>query len=51
MLLRDLGRAVPAEDIAIFLLDPTAPLPSGGAWLVSLPKPKKFRLSRPEACA
>ncbi|MBX6366871.1 MAG: alpha/beta hydrolase [Rhodospirillales bacterium] len=29
MLLRDLGRAVPTKDIAAWVLDPSAPLPSG----------------------
>jgi acylglycerol lipase len=29
MLLRDLGRALPVDDIASFVLDPAAPLPSG----------------------
>lgn len=29
MLLRDLGRALPVDDIAAFVLDPDAPLPSG----------------------
>jgi len=40
MLLRDLGRALPAGDIAAFVLDPAAPLPSGnearaGAFLLT----------------
>lgn len=30
MLLRDLGRALPTDDIAAFVLDPDAPLPSDG---------------------
>ena len=29
MLLRDLGRALPVDDIAAFVFDPVAPLPSG----------------------
>ena len=29
MLLRDLGRALPVDDIAAFVFDPAAPLPSG----------------------
>jgi hypothetical protein len=42
LLLRDLGRAVPIDDIIAWLLDPASPLPSGAeaaatAWLARQP--------------